>query len=143
MIMSDDEELPVMDLREVMKHLEASGSIPEGFVMIYMLADPDESEEGTQTDFFFRAFAQKEELLHKKTVMMWEDTPITRHEIAWFGEWKQMGDIIEMAEGQIISNLERFLKSGSLMQMPRMDFMFVNQTPPEDVEPVGEEDDVF
>ena len=41
----NDEEPPVMDLREVMKHLETSGSIPEGFVMIYMLADPDESED--------------------------------------------------------------------------------------------------
>ena len=68
------EETTVMDLREVMEHLEAQGSIPEGFVMIYMLADPDESEDGTQTDFFFRAFAQKEDLIHKKTVLMWEET---------------------------------------------------------------------
>ena len=58
------EEPQVMDLREIMKLLEKEGTIPEGFVMIYMLADPDESEEGTQADFFFRAFAQKEELHH-------------------------------------------------------------------------------
>tara|TARA_R110002020_G_scaffold1492_2_gene6685 strand:+ start:1733 stop:2143 length:411 start_codon:yes stop_codon:yes gene_type:complete len=134
------EETTVMDLREVMEHLEAQGSIPEGFVMIYMLADPDESEDGTQTDFFFRAFAQKEDLIHKKTVLMWEETPITRHEIAWFGEWDKMGDVIEMAEGQIIGNLERFLKDGTLAQMPRMDFMFVNKSPEE---PVVEDDDLF
>ena len=137
------EEPEVMDLRDIMKLLEAEGSIPEGFVMIYMLADPDESEDGTQTDFFFRAFAEKEELLHKKTVLMWEDTPITRHEIAWFGDWEDMAEVAENAESQIIFNLERFFEEGSLTMMPRMDFMFVNQTPPEDVEPVAEEDDVF
>lgn len=141
MIMS--EEPPVMDLRELMNLLEKEGKIPEGFVMIYMLADPDESEDGTQTDFFFRAFAEKEALLHKKTVLMWEDTPITRHEIAWFGDWDDMAEVAENAESQIISNLERFFEEGSLTMMPRMDFMFVNQTPPEDVEPVAEEDDLF
>ena len=141
--MSEKEEPEVMDLRDIMKLLEAEGSIPEGFVMIYMLADPDESEDGTQTDFFFRAFAEKEELLHKKTVLMWEDTPITRHEIAWFGDWEDMAEVAENAESQIIFNLERFFEEGSLTMMPRMDFMFVNQTPPEDVEPVAEDDDVF
>jgi len=135
------EEPQVMDLREIMKLLEKEGTIPEGFVMIYMLADPDESEEGTQADFFFRAFAQKEELHHKKTVLMWEETPITRHEIAWFGDWEDMADVAEHTEAQIIFNLERFCDEGSLTMMPRMDFMFVNQNAPE--EPVAEEDDVF
>ncbi|MHA1285923.1 MAG: hypothetical protein ACTSPB_00840 [Candidatus Thorarchaeota archaeon] len=135
------EEPQVMDLREIMKLLEKEGTIPEGFVMIYMLADPDESEEGTQADFFFRAFAQKEELHHKKTVLMWEETPITRHEIAWFGDWEDMADVAEHTEAQIIFNLERFCEEGSLTMMPRMDFMFVNQNAPE--EPVAEEDDVF
>ena len=51
-----------------------------------------------------------------------------------------MGDVIEMAEGQIIGNLERFLKDGTLAQMPRMDFMFVNKSPEE---PVVEDDDLF
>jgi len=139
--MSDEPQ--VMDLRDIMKLLEEEGTIPEGFVMIYMLADPDEAEDGTQADFFFRAFAQKEELLHKKTVLMWEDTPITRHEIAWFGDWKDMAEVAENSESEIIFNLERFCDEGSLSMMPRMDFMFVNQTPPEDIEPVAEEDDVF
>lgn len=136
------EEPEVMDLRELMKHLEDAGSIPEGFVMIYMMADPDESEDGTQADFFFRAFAEKESLLHKKTVLMWEETPITRHEIAWFGEWDAMAEVVENAESEIIFNLERFLADGSLALMPRMDFMFVNQSPV-DVEPVAQDDDVF
>jgi hypothetical protein len=135
------EEPEVMGLREIMKHLEDAGNIPEGFVMIYMMADPDEAEDDTQTDFFFRAFAQKQDLHHKKTVLMWEDTPITRHEIAWFGDWADMAEVAENAESEIIFNLERYLKEGSLTMMPRMDFMFVNENPPEDS--VAEEDDVF
>jgi len=136
-----EEEPEVMDLRDIMKLLEAEGSIPDGFVMIYMMADPDEAEDGTQTDFFFRAFAEKQDLHHKKTVLMWEETPITRHEIAWFGDWADMAEVAENAESEIIFNLERYLKEGSLTMMPRMDFMFVNEAPPD--EPVAEEDDLF
>ncbi len=135
-----EEESQVMDLRDIMKLLEEEGSIPDGFVMIYMMADPEEAEDGTQTDFFFRAFAQKQDLQHKKTVVMWEDTPTTRHEIAWFGDWENMAEVAENAESEIIYNLERYFNDGTLTMMPRMDFMFVNEAPPE--EQVAE-DDVF
>jgi len=134
-----EEESQVMDLRDIMKLLEEEGSIPDGFVMIYMMADPEEAEDGTQTDFFFRAFAQKQDLQHKKTVLMWEDTPITRHEIAWFGDWENMAEVAENAESEIIYNLERYFNDGTLTMMPRMDFMFVNEAPEEQVA----EDDVF
>ena len=134
-----EEESQVMDLRDIMKLLEEEGSIPDGFVMIYMMGDPEEAEDGTQTDFFFRAFAQKQDLQHKKTVLMWEDTPITRHEIAWFGDWENMAEVAENAESEIIYNLERYFNDGTLTMMPRMDFMFVNEAPEEQVA----EDDVF
>ena len=127
---SQEEQAPVVELRDIMDGLEAQGMIPEGFVMVYMMGDPAEAEDNTQTDYFFRSFCASRELLHKKTVMVYQDTPITRHEIAWFGSWNQMADVIEATEGEIITNLNRFLQDGSLNQMPRMDFMFVNKTPP-------------
>ena len=40
-------------LRDVMKTLEENKTIPEGWVMVFMFADPEEANDGTQTDFFF------------------------------------------------------------------------------------------
>lgn len=140
--MSDKEE-NVVELKDIMKQLEDAGQIPDGFVMIYMLADPSEVEDGTQTDFFFKAFATKRDLFHKKTVLMYEDTPVVRHEIAWFGEWDKMGKIIEMTEAEVMTNLTRFFSDDSLNVMPRMDFMFVNQRIEEEESEPSEDDDLF
>ena len=143
--MSDEEE-NVVELRDIMKKLEDEAQIPDGFVMIYMLADPSEVEDGTQTDFFFKAFAANRDLFHKKTVLMYEDTPVTRHEVAWFGKWDEMADVIEMTEAEVMTNLTRFFSDESLNVMPRMDFMFVNQRiEEEESEPseVSEDEDLF
>jgi hypothetical protein len=110
--------------------------LPDGFVMVYMLADPSEAEDGSQTDFFFRAFGESRNMIHKKTVLMYQELPITRHELAWFGDWNGMQEIIESTEAEVKNNLMRFMKDETLMVMPRMDFMFVNRPPV-----VEEEDD--
>ena len=130
--MSDEEnqQPPVVELRDIMDGLEAQGMIPEGFVMIYMMADPEEAEDNTQTDYFFRSFSTSRDLLHKKTVLVYQDVPITRHEIAWFGPWNGMAEVIEATEAEVVTNLNRFLRDETLKTMPRMDFMFVNKTPP-------------
>ena len=134
-------EVITLDLRDIMKEIEASGNLPDGFVMVYMLADPAESEDNSQTDFFFRAFAESRGFIHKKTVLMYQDIPITRHELAWFGEWNLMADNIEATESEVKDNLLGFLENETLRVMPRMDFMFVNQ--PKSEELVASEDDVF
>ena len=134
-------EVITLDLRDVMREIEASGNLPDGFVMVYMLADPAESEEDSQTDFFFRAFAESRGFIHKKTVLMYQDIPITRHELAWFGEWNLMADNIESTESEVKDNLVTFMENETLRVMPRMDFMFVNL--PQKEETVAEEDDVF
>ena len=127
-------EVITLDLRDVMREIEASGVLPDGFVMVYMLADPEESEDNSQTDFFFRAFAESRGFLHKKTVLMYQDIPITRHELAWFGDWNLMAHNIESAESEVKKNLMTFMENETLRVMPRMDFMFVNQPqPPEAV----------
>jgi|TARA_B100001778_G_scaffold50455_1_gene37650 hypothetical protein len=128
-------------LRDVMKTLEENKTIPEGWVMVFMFADPEEANDGTQTDFFFKAFATSRDLEHKKTVMMYKDLPITRHDLAWFGDWDFMADVIEATEAEVGANLVRFVEEGTLSQMPRMDFMFANKTPPpaDDVQPEDEE----
>jgi len=129
------------DLRVVMKQLEENNTIPEGFVMVFMFGDPEESQDNTQTDFFFRAVAESHGLKHKKMVMMYQDTPITRHDLAWFGDWNKLADMAESTEAIIGENLTRFVKEGSLSQMPRMDFMFANQGTPDDVPDVNAEDE--
>ena len=129
------------DLREVMKNLEENETIPEGFVMVFMFADPEESQDTTQTDFFFRAVAESHGLIHKKMVMMYQDTPITRHDLAWFGDWNKLADMAESTEAIVGENLTRFVKEGSLSQMPRMDFMFANQSTPDDVPAANAEDE--
>ncbi len=129
------------DLRVVMKQLEENNTIPEGFVMVFMFGDPEESQDNTQTDFFFRAVAESHGLKHKKLVMMYQDTPITRHDLAWFGDWNKLADMAESTEAIIGENLTRFVKEGSLSQMPRMDFMFANQGTPDDVPDVNAEDE--
>jgi len=50
-----------------------------------------------------------------------------------------MAEVAENAESEIIYNLERYFNDGTLTMMPRMDFMFVNAAPEEQVA----EDDVF
>ena len=45
-----------------------------------------------------------------------------------------MQEIIESTEAEVKNNLMRFMKDETLMVMPRMDFMFVNQ-------PVVDEED--
>ena len=129
------------DLREVMKNLEENETIPEGFVMVFMFADPEESQDNTQTDFFFRAVAESHGLKHKKIVMMYQDTPITRHDLAWFGDWNKLADMAESTEAIVGENLTRFVKEGSLSMMPRMDFMFANQGTPDDVPAADAEDE--
>ena len=125
-----EQEVITLDLKDIMAEIEANGELPDGFVMVYMLADPSEAENDSQTDFFFRAFGESRNMIHKKTVLMYQELPITRHELAWFGDWNGMQEIIESTEAEVKNNLMRF------MVMPRMDFMFVNQPPV-----VEEEDD--
>jgi|TARA_B110000977_G_C10977866_1_gene454918 hypothetical protein len=122
-----EQEVITLDLKDIMAEIEANGELPDGFVMVYMLADPSEAEEGSQTDFFFRAFGESRNMIHKKTVLMYQELPITRHELAWFGDWNGMQEIIESTEAEVKNNLMRFMKDETLMVMPRMDFMFVNQ----------------
>jgi len=129
------------DLRVVMKQLEENETIPEGFVMVFMFGDPEESQDNTQTDFFFRAVAESHGLKHKKLVMMYQDTPITRHDLAWFGDWNKLADMAESTEAIVGENLTRFVKEGSLSQMPRMDFMFANQGTPDDIPAADAEDE--
>jgi hypothetical protein len=131
-----EQEVITLDLKDIMAEIEANGELPDGFVMVYMLADPSEAEDDSQTDFFFRAFGESRNMIHKKTVLMYQELPITRHELAWFGDWNGMQEIIESTEAEVKNNLMRFLKDETLMVMPRMDFMFVNQPPV-----VEEEDD--
>ena len=130
----DDNEVITLDLADIMAEIEASGELPDGFLMVYMLADPAEAEDDTQTDFFFRAFGESRNLIHKKTVLMYQELPITRHELAWFGDWNGMQAIIETTEAEVKNNLMRFLKEETLRIMPRMDFMFVNQPPASDAD---------
>ena len=129
-----EQEVITLDLKDIMAEIEANGELPDGFVMVYMLADTSEAEDGGQTDFFFRAFGESRNMIHKKTVLMYQELPITRHELAWFGDWNGMQEIIESTEAEVKNNLMRFMKDETLMVMPRMDFMFVNQ-------PVVDEDD--
>jgi len=129
-----EQEVITLDLKDIMAEIEANGELPDGFVMVYMLADPSEAENDSQTDFFFRAFGESRNMIHKKTVLMYQELPITRHELAWFGDWNGMQEIIESTEAEVKNNLMRFMKDETLMVMPRMDFMFVNQ-------PVVEEED--
>ena len=129
-----EQEVITLDLKDIMAEIEANGELPDGFVMVYMLADPSEAENDSQTDFFFRAFGESRNMIHKKTVLMYQELPITRHELAWFGDWNGMQEIIESTEAEVKNNLMRFMKDETLMVMPRMDFMFVNQ-------PVVDEDD--
>ena len=129
-----EQEVITLDLKDIMAEIEANGELPDGFVMVYMLADPSEAEDDSQTDFFFRAFGESRNMIHKKTVLMYQELPITRHELAWFGDWNGMQEIIESTEAEVKNNLMRFMKDETLMVMPRMDFMFVNQ-------PVVDEDD--
>tara|TARA_R110000772_G_scaffold17520_1_gene48800 strand:+ start:873 stop:1301 length:429 start_codon:yes stop_codon:yes gene_type:complete len=129
-----EQEVITLDLKDIMAEIEANGELPDGFVMVYMLADPSEAEDDSQTDFFFRAFGESRNMIHKKTVLMYQELPITRHELAWFGDWNGMQEIIESTEAEVKNNLMRFMKDETLMVMPRMDFMFVNQ-------PVVEEED--
>tara|TARA_B110000902_G_scaffold14557_1_gene17327 strand:+ start:1579 stop:2010 length:432 start_codon:yes stop_codon:yes gene_type:complete len=131
-----EQEVITLDLKDIMAEIEANGELPDGFVMVYMLADPSEAEDDSQTDFFFRAFGESRNMIHKKTVLMYQELPITRHELAWFGDWNGMQEIIESTEAEVKNNLMRFMKDETLMVMPRMDFMFVNQPPV-----VEEEDD--
>jgi len=131
-----EQEVITLDLKDIMAEIEANGELPDGFVMVYMLADPSEAENDSQTDFFFRAFGESRNMIHKKTVLMYQELPITRHELAWFGDWNGMQEIIESTEAEVKNNLMRFMKDETLMVMPRMDFMFVNQPPV-----VEEEDD--
>jgi len=134
------------DLRDVMKQLEENETIPDGFVMVFMFADPNESADNTQTDFFFRAVAESHGLKHKKMVMMYQDTPITRHDVAWFGDWNKLADVAESTEAIIGENLVRFVKDGTLSMMPRMDFMFANQGTGEsepDAESNPEDEELF
>jgi hypothetical protein len=128
-----EQEVITLDLKDIMAEIEANGELPDGFVMVYMLADPSEADGG-QTDFFFRAFGESRNMIHKKTVLMYQELPITRHELAWFGDWNGMQEIIESTEAEVKNNLMRFMKDETLMVMPRMDFMFVNQ-------PVVDEED--
>ena len=130
----NEQEVITLDLKDIMAEIESNGELPDGFVMVYMLADPSEAEDGSQTDFFFRAFGESRNMIHKKTVLMYQELPITRHELAWFGDWNGMQEIIESTEAEVKNNLMRFMKDETLMVMPRMDFMFVNQ-------PVVDEDD--
>ena len=74
-------------------------------------------------------------------VMMYQDTPITRHDLAWFGDWNKLADMAESTEAIVGENLTRFVKEGSLSQMPRMDFMFANQGKPDDVPAANAEDE--
>jgi len=134
-------EVITLDLRDMMKEIEANGNLPDGFLMVYMLADPAESEDDSQTDFFFRAFAESRGFIHKKTVLMYQDIPITRHELAWFGEWNLMADNIEATESEVKDNLLGFLENETLRVMPRMDFR--KHHPPKSEELVASEDDVF
>jgi|TARA_B110000967_G_C18865513_1_gene552494 hypothetical protein len=122
-----EQEVITLDLKDIMAEIEANGELPDGFVMVYMLADPSEAEDDSQTDFFFRAFGESRNMIHKKTVLMYQELPITRHELAWFGDWNGMQEIIESTEAEVKNNLMRFMKDETLMVMPRMDFMFVNQ----------------
>jgi len=122
-----EQEVITLDLKDIMAEIEANGELPDGFVMVYMLADPSEAENDSQTDFFFRAFGESRNMIHKKTVLMYQELPITRHELAWFGDWNGMQEIIESTEAEVKNNLMRFMKDETLMVMPRMDFMFVNQ----------------
>ena len=132
------------DLREVMKQLEENETIPDGFVMVFMFADPNEAQDDTQTDFFFRAVAESHGLKHKKMVMMYQETPITRHDVAWFGDWNKLADMAESTEAIIGENLVRFVKEGSLSQMPRMDFMFANEgTEESEPESNSEDEELF
>jgi len=131
-----EQEVITLDLKDIMAEIEANGELPDGFVMVYMLADPSEAEDDSQTDFFFRAFGESRNMIHKKTVLMYQELPITRHELAWFGDWNGMQEIIESTEAEVKNNLMRFMKDETLMVMPRMDFMFVNRPPV-----VEEEDD--
>ena len=132
------------DLRAVMKQLEENETIPDGFVMVFMFADPNESQDNTQTDFFFRALAESHGLNHKKMVMMYQETPITRHDLAWFGDWNKLADMAESTEAIVGENLVRFVKEGSLCQMPRMAFMFANQgTGESEPESNSEDDELF
>lgn len=124
-----EQEVITLDLKDIMDEIEANGELPDGFVMVYMLADPSEAEDDSQTDFFFRAFGESRNLIHKKTVLMYQELPITRHELAWFGDWNGMQEVIETTEAEVKNNLMRFMKEETLMVMPRMDFMFVNQPP--------------
>ena len=122
-----EQEVITLDLKDIMAEIEANGELPDGFVMVYMLADPSEAEDDSQTDFFFRAFGESRNMIHKKTVLMYQELPITRHELAWFGDWNGMQEIIESTEAEVKNNLMRFMKDETLMVMPRMDFMFVNR----------------
>ena len=122
-----EQEVITLDLKDIMAEIEANGELPDGFVMVYMLADPSEAENDSQTDFFFRAFGESRNMIHKKTVLMYQELPITRHELAWFGDLNGMQEIIESTEAEVKNNLMRFMKDETLMVMPRMDFMFVNQ----------------
>ena len=122
-----EQEVITLDLKDIMAEIEANGELPDGFVMVYMLADPSEAENDSQTDFFFRAFGESRNMIHKKTVLMYQELPITRHELAWFGDWNGMQEIIESTEAEVKNNLMRFMKDETLMVMPRMDFMFVNR----------------
>ena len=47
----------------------------------------------------------------------------------------------ESTEAIVGENLTRFVKEGSLSQMPRMDFMFANQGTPDDVPAADAEDE--
>jgi hypothetical protein len=130
----NEQEVITLDLKDIMAEIESNGELPYVFVMVYMLSDPSEAENDSQTDFFFRAFGESRNMIHKKTVLMYQELPITRHELAWFGDWNGMQEIIESTEAEVKNNLMRFMKDETLMVMPRMDFMFVNQ-------PVVDEDD--
>ena len=56
-----------------------------------------------------------------------------------------MEQVVDMAESTeaIVEKTWRFVKEGSLSQMPRMDFMFANQGTPDDIPFADAEDDLF
>lgn len=146
-----EQEVNQIDLREVMRQYDEMGLRPQGFVFMYSVVDKTEVSDDSTLSNFFRMMSLRYDLEHHKRVFIGkkdsEDVALIRFEMGWFGEWERMAKLIETIEADIRTTLETFIRSGSLNQMPHMEFMFANREAVEDIalesEIAAEDEDLF
>lgn len=130
-----------VDLEVVLKSMEDSGTLPQGFIISYFFIGDNLKEDGNSFDLFSQGITTKYGMEFKKTVLLMpEDKLLVRYDFIWMGEYAHIKKTLEDFETDSRGIIESLIKNQKI-DPPMMNLGFLAE--PADLESKSPDDELF